>query len=192
MDQHIPVLPPLLRHVQKFAGTYVGTDSKPHGRTYCEYGLACFSSDDLVTIVSDGLRHVEADVPFGEELACTLRRSQIGHARALIRYGCDYVTETRRGLEFGQVLDNVEECFEDSGIVAVLASSHPRFVSDFNYLPTFPGAALTSENVEFQIITLIPLTRAEVGCAVQDADTLYDHWDIVRPDLFDITRPSTL
>lgn len=192
MDQYIPELSPLLRHVQKYAGTYIGTETKPLDQRDCEYGLACFRQDDLVTIVSDGLRFVEVGVPFGGELACTLRMEQAGYARELIRYASGYVTETRTGLEFGQVLDNVDECFADARIVAVLASGHPQFATEFNYLPTRPGATLTSDNVVFQIITLIPLTRAEVVCAVQDTEALYEHWDAVGPDLLDISRPSTM
>ncbi|MFC0107914.1 suppressor of fused domain protein [Kibdelosporangium aridum] len=185
---------PLFHHLQAYIGEYRGTESKPQNRPACEYSLDRFEhpSRDMTTITSNGLRFIESDVPFGEEIACTLRKSQAGYTRAIMGAICEFIAQRRRGIEYGQILDNHGELFDGSRKEGLLASTHPCFDNSFNYLPRTSGAALASGNIELQIITLIPIASAEIDLAARDIDALYEHWDKTRPDLLDITRPSTL
>lgn len=184
----------LLHHLQAHAGEHRGTESKPHNRPDDTYSLELFThpTHDMITIASNGLRHIDKDAPFGEEIACTLRRSQAGYARAIMGAICELILQTRTGLEYDQILDNHSELFDTTHKEGLLAATHPYFDKRFNYLTHDPGNALTRDNVELQIVTLIPLTRAEIEFATHDPEALYELWTKARPDLLDITRPSTL
>lgn len=189
-----PTAASLLKHLYQHAGEYMGTESKPHGRPDRVYSLECFkhTSHDMITIASNGLRYVENDMPFSGEVACTLHTEQAGYARAIVGAMCELVDQRRRGIEFDQVLDNRGELFEGSGKEGLIASIHPYFGHEFNYISTVPSTEPTVNCVELQLITLVPMSRQEIDLAVHDIDALYDHWEDLRPDLLDINRPCTL
>ncbi|MCE7003671.1 hypothetical protein LWC34_12660 [Kibdelosporangium philippinense] len=92
-----------------------------------------------------------------------MRRSQAGYARLITTAISELVTERRTGIEYGTILDNRDNTTD-----------------------------LTNGNVALQIITLIPITRAGIELSTQDNEALHSHWDTVKPDLLDITRPCTL
>ncbi|CAM3525485.1 suppressor of fused domain protein [Kibdelosporangium persicum] len=193
MGQRIQTLQ-LLHHLETYTGEHRGTESQPHNRPHCQYSLERFdhTAASLTTITSNGLRFLDNDAPFGEEIACTLRTSQAGYTRAIIGAMCEYVTQNRTGIEYTQIFDNDTELFDGTGKQGLLAATHPYFATGFNYLTQGPTATLTREVVNLQIVTLIPITRQEIELAARDTDLLYDHWDETNPDLLDIVRPTTI
>ncbi|SMD27418.1 suppressor of fused domain protein [Kibdelosporangium aridum] len=184
----------LLDHLQALAGEHRGTESTPHNRSDGTYSLELFAHPtlDMITIASNGLRHIEKDVPFGEEVVCTLRRSQAGYTRAIMGAICELILQSRTGLEYDQILDNDCELFDTTHKEGLLASTHPYFDERFNYVAHDSSSPLTNHNVELQIVTLVPITRSEIEFAARDTDALYELWTNTRPDLLDVTRPSTL
>ncbi|WP_051793592.1 suppressor of fused domain protein [Kibdelosporangium aridum] len=180
---------PLHHHLQTYAGEHRGTESKPHDKPGHQYTLDRFDHPSgITTITSNGLRHIE-DAPFAEEIACTLQTPQAGYARAIVGAVCEFITLTRTGIDFGQVIDNHSELFNGTAKEGLLATTHPCFDKDFNYLTR--NSARIRGTVELQIVTLLPITRHEIELAMQDVDLLYRHWHKTHPDLLDITRPST-
>ncbi|MFC0112226.1 suppressor of fused domain protein [Kibdelosporangium aridum] len=193
MGQQIQSVP-LLHHVQTYAGEHRGTESKPNNRPNRQYSLERFdhTASGITTITSNGLRHIDSDAPFGEEIACTLRTPQAGYARAIVGAMCEFITLRRTRIEYGQIIDNHDHLFDGTGKEGLLAATHPRFDEKFNYLTRNPNAARTSDNIELQIVTLLPISRHEIELAAPDIDLLYEQWQKNHPDLLDITRPSAL
>ncbi|MFC0106017.1 suppressor of fused domain protein [Kibdelosporangium aridum] len=184
---------PLLHHLQTYAGEHRGTESKPYDRPDHQYSLERFdhTNSGTTTITSNGLRHLHTDTPFGEEIACTLHTPQAGYARAITGAMCEYVTHRRTGIEYGQIIDNHDELFDGTDKEGLLAAIHPHFDDKFNYITRNPNTARTSDNIQLQIVTLLPITRHEIELAARDIDLLYEHWHNTHPDLLDITRLST-
>lgn len=164
---------PLLEHFQRHAGNYLGGEPAFRDGRFKGYFLGYFEKvdDEIITVISSGVRFAEDDVPFGEEVACSLLIPQAGCARFLVDITSEMILERRRGVEFDCVIDNQGELVEGSGKEGLLASAHPYFGEYFN--------AHYSENgsVALQVISVIPVTREEINfVAAHDAEALYDVW----------------
>jgi Suppressor of fused protein (SUFU) len=184
-----PFSPGLLDHLQRHAGRHTGTEPAIAKGRNRGYALGFFEKPDagMVTVISSGMRFKDVDVAWSEEVACTLQAAQAPYARFFVDIICEMILENNRGIEFDHVIDNRSEFIDGTRMEGLVASSHPYFDADFNIRFDKTG------NVEMQVISLVPVTRAEMNFIKEnDADSLYEIWVKEGADLLDVDRESAV
>jgi hypothetical protein len=179
----------LIEHYKRHAGKYIGAEPATVNGPDRGYSLGFFENaeDEMITVISSGLRFKDIDVAWQEELSCTLQSEQASYARFLVDITCELILEQKRGVEFDYVLDNGGELIEGTQIEGLIASPHPYFEADFNVRFNRSG------DIEMQIITLVPATRPEIEfVSANEADALYEIWVQQATDLLDVDRPSAV
>ena len=172
-------------HVEKHVGRVRGADSRSAGGRERAYNLVyCDHADGAhVTVLTSGLREHTAGAPLPQELLCTLRRDQELYAKHLVAVIAELLTESRARVGYGALIMNDRILLPDTAIAGALAAPHPYLGDEFDVLLDDGGRPA------LQLITLVPLTRAESQLVARyGRDALYDRWESRDSDLVDIFR----
>lgn len=171
-------------HVEKHVGRVRGADSRSAGGRERAYNLVyCDHADGThVTVLTSGLREHTAGAPLPQELLCTLRRDQEVYAKHLVGVVAELLTESQARVGYGALIMNDRILLPDTAIAGAMAAPHPYLGDDFD--------VLLDEGVPvLQLITLVPITRAESQLVARfGRDALYDRWEAQGTDLVDIYR----
>ncbi|TDD88796.1 suppressor of fused domain protein [Saccharopolyspora karakumensis] len=171
-------------HVEKHVGRIRGADSRSAGGRERAYNLVyCDHADGThVTVLTSGLREHTAGAPLPQELLCTLRRDQEVYAKHLVGVVAELLTESQARVGYGALIMNDRILLPDTAIAGAMAAPHPYLGDEFD--------VLLDEGVPvLQLITLVPITRAESQLVARfGRDALYDRWEARGTDLVDIYR----
>lgn len=154
------------------------------------YGLFfCYGNDDqLISIVSNGLRFQNITAVLPQEILCTVWAAQRKAAHLLVPLTAELILRRGSGLMLDEVVPSPEPLIPGTAIQGVVAAGHPYIEDDdFNSLADSTG------QVELQLITLIPMTAAEIQFAEhRGVDELYAIWEERETDLLDTARQSAV
>ncbi|TDC92386.1 suppressor of fused domain protein [Saccharopolyspora aridisoli] len=171
-------------HVEKHVGRVRGADSRSAGGRERAYNLVyCDHADGThVTVLTSGLREHTAGAPLPQELLCTLRQDQEVYAKHLVGVVAELLTESQARVGYGALIMNDRILLPDTAIAGAMAAPHPYLDDEFD--------VLLDEGVPvLQLITLVPITRAESQLVARfGRDALYDRWEAQGTDLADIYR----
>ncbi|SPN99253.1 uncharacterized protein DNG_02290 [Cephalotrichum gorgonifer] len=141
---------------------------------------------DMFTAVSNGLRFQSITTLMPQEFVCSLKQEQNTFAQAIVDMFASSAVKNGRGLEYDGVIDTGRPFIPDSRIQGVLACPHPYAGEAFDLFPT-------GEKPILQLITLIPVTTAEIAfIGTNGADELQARWVERATDLLTIFRASAV
>jgi hypothetical protein len=180
----------LLPHLENYLGP-VREFEEPTVLGYNRgYGLFfCYAPNNIVSVVTNGLRFQPLTVVFPQELVCTVHEDQRKEAHLLVPLTASIVMQRGSGLMIDEIIlsDSTEPVVPGTEIEGVIAANHPYADDGFDTLTTPAGAT------ELQLVTLIPATRFELRLAQEDGvDALYEIWENEGADLLDMHRRSTV
>jgi hypothetical protein len=94
----------------------------------------------------------------------------------------ELLTESQARVGYGALIMNDRILLPDTAITGAMAAPHPYLGDEFD--------VLLDEGVPvLQLITLVPITRAESQLVARfGRDALYDRWEAQNTDLVDIYR----
>ena len=142
-----------------------------------------FERPEFVSFTTLGLSELDIAALKPQELVCSVEHGQDGAAAHLVRSMLEMILETDRGLIAPQLVPAPEPILADTRITGLLASSHPYLDEAFEALRDPAG------RVQVQIITLLPLTRAEVDHGQRAGeDALEALLEDTDPPVLDVTR----
>lgn len=175
-----------LAHIEEYLGPLAGglpADALGRDRGFA-IGLHQSGDGELVSAVTTGLRFQDVTSVFPQELVCTLYAGQETEAMHLVGSAAELAISLGEGFMFDEVVPSEEPLIPDTEIYGVIATSHPYI--DEEGFESLQGEDGTPEVV---ILTLVPLTRAEIDLVEQEgADALYEQWEEQETDLLDIDR----
>ncbi|MFD9889728.1 suppressor of fused domain protein [Amycolatopsis sp. NPDC059027] len=139
---------------------------------------------EFVSFTTRGLSDLDVAALKPQELVCSVQQGQDGAAAHLVKTMFEMILETDRGPVVTQLIPGQAPILERTNIYGLLASSHPYLDDAFNAVTDDAGTILV------QIVTLLPLTAAEVQRGEQAGlDALIDTLEENDPPLLDVTRP---
>jgi hypothetical protein len=142
---------------------------------------------EVVSVVTDGLRWLPFDGDLPEELVCSVRPDQESAALYLTDTVAGMVLANRGPLEYGRVIPSPDPLLSGTVIQGVLAQAHPYAPDDFDVLRDDTGEP------ELHMVTLVPISAAEVALAQADGvDALHERWRAAGTDLMNVSRPSAV
>jgi hypothetical protein len=154
------------------------------------YGLFfCYASNNLVSVVTNGLRFQRITAVFPQELVCTVHEQQRKQAHLLVPLTAEIVMRRRAGLRLDEVIMSADPgpVIPGTEIAGLVAATHPYAAEGFDTLPDPDGKP------QLQLITLLPATRAELTYAGEHSvDDLYSAWEDQATDLLDTHRRSAI
>ncbi|WBB70072.1 suppressor of fused domain protein [Micromonospora sp. WMMD812] len=154
------------------------------------YGLFfCYAPNNLVSVVTNGLRFQRITVVLPQELVCTVHEEQRKEAHLLVPLTAEIVMGRRAGLGLDEVIMSADQgpVIPGTEIAGVVAGTHPYAADGFDALPDADGKP------ELQLITLLPATRAELTYARDNSvDALFTAWEDQATDLLDMHRRSAI
>lgn len=154
------------------------------------YGLFfCYSPNNLVSVVTNGLRFQQITAVLPQELVCTVHADQRKEAHLLVPLTAEIVMRRRAGLGLDEVIMSGDPgpVVPGTGIAGVVAGTHPYAEDGFDDLLNSAGGP------ELQLVTLLPATRAELVYAREKSvDDLFIAWEDQATDLLDLHRPSAV
>lgn len=180
----------LLPHLERFLGP-VREFEEPTVLGYNRgYGLFfCYSPNQLVSVVTNGLRFQPVTVVFPQELLCTVHEDQRKEAHLLVPLIAGVVMQRGGGLMLDEVIrsDSPDPLVPGTEIAGIIAANHPYADDGFDTLNSPTGSP------ELQLITLIPATLFELRLAQESGvDALYEIWENEGADLLDMHRRSSV
>jgi hypothetical protein len=114
---------------------------------------------------------------------CSVQNGQDGAAAHIVTTMLDMIIATDRGPLVTQLIPGKAPILERTNIYGLLAASHPYLDDAFNTVTDDAGAIL------IQIVTLLPLTAAEVRQGeTAGLDALVDTLENTDPPLLNVTR----
>jgi hypothetical protein len=149
----------------------------------------CYAPNDIVSIVTNGLRFQRITSVYPKELVCTVRADQRKEAHLLVPLVAGIVLQRGLGLTLDEVIlsDAPEPVIPGTEIAGIVAGTHPYADDGFDTLTD------TSGKTELQLITLIPAASRELHLAqAAGIDAVYDAWEGQNTDLLDMHRPSAV
>ncbi|MFG1798216.1 suppressor of fused domain protein [Nocardia sp. NPDC049149] len=163
-------------------------ESRPAVGDYGYTLLAAHLADPGVwSVVTDGVRLHRITSLLPEEFSCSLQDDQSHHARYLVDTTASQAVASGRGLDYDQVVLSDRPLLAGTDICGLLASPSPYFGATFDLQRDADGDPV------LQVITLIPVTRAEAEFVeAADAEELYDIWREARTNLLNVHRESAL
>ncbi|MBG0566744.1 suppressor of fused domain protein [Actinoplanes aureus] len=178
-----------LDHIQSYLGPV--RETEPPTVTGGNRGYALFfcrtPDDDLLSVVTNGLRFQPITAVLPQELVCTVHSVQRKAAHLITALTAEVVMKGRRGLALEQVIPSPGPLVPDSDIGGVIAAAHPYADDEFDMLRSAEGA------VELQLITLIPATTGELLYAERHGTgALFEQWETRETDLLDAFRRSAV
>ena len=179
----------LLQHWQRYAGEFRGVEPRDVRGYNRGYDIAFYESGDgaMVTAGTNGLRFQRYVTLKEEELACSVHAHQGEAARYLVDVTASLVLEKERGLQYGDVFGNSQPLLAGTQIYGVLGAPHPYLDEGFDLFRAADGEIL------LQIVTLIPVTRAEIDfIAAHGYEKLGAIWQEHGTDLLDVERGSPI
>lgn len=176
-----------LDHMEKNLGVLSGVIPPDFGGRNRGYAVGwCDTSDgDLTSAFTNGLRFQQVTAILPQELVCTLNADQRTAAAHVVSLAADQVMEHGYGLMLDQVIRGDGPLVPDTRMYGVVVVPHPYLEDDFDTLIGADGEA------EMQILTVVPVTRAELDLIDrQGVEALYELWEQRETDLSDIHRAS--
>jgi hypothetical protein len=175
-----------LDHIQARLGPVADVEPPNVSRYNRGYALFTCQADGLVSVITNGIRF-QPITGMPQELICTLRADQRGNAHLLTAINAELVMRQRQGLTLDQVVSSPSSLIVGTDITGVLVTPHLYAGNDFDGLRDETGA------IELQLVTLTPLTSAEVIFAQQHGpEAIREQWENQKTDLLDIHRPSAV
>nr|WP_237694871.1 suppressor of fused domain protein [Streptomyces sp. SID5468] len=142
---------------------------------------------DAISVVTNGLRFQKITTVMPQELVCTLNEEQRDQAHLITVLTAKLVITMGEGLMFDQVIPSPEPLVEGTDMRGVMTMAHPYCDEDFELLLDDQGRA------ELQIITLVPVTGAEVAFVREHGtDALLERWEEQEVDALDVYRASAV
>lgn len=136
---------------------------------------------EYVSFATRGLSDLDVAALKPQELVCSVLPGQDGAAAHLVTTMFEMILETDRGPLVPQLIPSQAPILERTNIHGLLAASHPYLDDAFN--------TVTDDDIRIQIVTLIPLTSAEVQHGQGGGlDALIDALEATDPPLLDVTR----
>jgi hypothetical protein len=178
-----------LDHIQSYLGPVRETEAPTVTGANRGYALFFCSTpdDDLVSVVTNGLRFQSITAVLPQELVCTVHSVQRKAAHLITALTAELVMKGRRGLTLEQVIPSPGPLVPDSDIGGVVAAPHPYADDEFDMLRSADGTA------ELQLITLIPATVEELAFIERHGtDALFERWETQETDLLDAFRRSAV
>ncbi|MFI0260289.1 suppressor of fused domain protein [Streptomyces sp. NPDC017056] len=176
-------------HIEGFLGKVY--DAEPPVIEGENRGFALFfcktPAEDLVSVVTNGIRFQKITTIMPIELACTVLPEQRAYARALVTLTANLVIRVGEAVQLDQVIPAPEPFWEDLDMAGVMIVNHPYIEDGFESVLNAEG------RTEMQILTVVPVTAAEIAYVNEhDADALYEIWEEEETDLLDVTRASAV
>ncbi|SEB47284.1 Suppressor of fused protein (SUFU) [Amycolatopsis tolypomycina] len=137
---------------------------------------------EYVSFATRGLSDLDVAALKPQELVCSVLSGQDGAAAHLVTAMFEQILETDRGPLVPQLIPSQAPILDRTNIHGLLAASHPYLDDAFN-------TVTDNGDIRIQIVTLIPLTAAEVQQAQTGGlDALIDTLEVKDPPLLDVTR----
>jgi len=180
----------LLPHLERYLGP-VREFEEPTVLGYNRgYGLFfCYAPNNIVSVVTNGLRFQRLTVVYPQELVCTAHEDQRKEAHLLVPLIAGIVMQRGAGLMLDEIIrsDSPDPVVPGTDIAGVIAGTHPYADDGFDTITTPSGTP------ELQLITLIPATLFELRLAQESGvAALYEIWETEGTDLLDMHRRSTV
>jgi hypothetical protein len=142
---------------------------------------------DMVSVVTSGLRYYELEGELPEELVCSVRSEQAELARYVVDTVAQMVLGEGTALDYGQLIPSAEPLLADVEIQGVITLAHPYAEDGFDLL------ANDEDEVELQLISLVPVTKAEADeIEANGVEAVDVRWQEDDTDLLDLSRPSAI
>lgn len=137
---------------------------------------------EYVSFTTRGLSDLDVAALKPQELVCSVLSGQDGAAAHLVTTMFQEILKTDRGPVVPQLIPSQAPILEHTDIHGLLAASHPYLDDAFNTIAD-------NGDIRIQIVTLIPLTAAEVQHGQAGGlDALIDALEATNPPLLDVTR----
>lgn len=169
--------PELAEHLTRFLGEGQRAAQLDRGVELWRY-----ERPEFVTFATRGLSDLDVAAIKPQELVCSVLPGQDGAAAQLVTVLFEQILVTDRGPTVPQLIPNATPILDRTQIHGLLATGHPYLDEAFDVI-TRDGA------VTVQLVTLVPLTGAEVRQAqASGLDSLMDTLEATDPALLDVTR----
>jgi hypothetical protein len=140
--------------------------------------LICAYGDDVLSVVSDGVRDLLAGSP--TELVCS---AMVDHRRTtheVVVAVAGQLSQAGAAVHTGQLLP---VSVADTRVAGVVTATHPYADAEFDQFRD------PSTGRELQLVTLIPTLPEEFGYARHaGVDALFEHWQAYETDVYDLNR----
>lgn len=180
-----------VQHMETHLGKVIdaeGPEVDGRNRGYSLF-YANSADGDLTSVISNGVRFQNVTAILPMEFVCTLWSTQAESARFLVSTMADLIISSGRGIGFDEIVPNDVPMYAGTEIYGILTSAHPYLEEDAE----FEVLKDASGEPELQIITLLPVTLAEIAYVEQHgADALHELWVEQETDLLDLTRASAV
>jgi hypothetical protein len=170
--------PRMAQHLTRFLGA--GAQAEQLARNV---QLWRYERPEFVSFATQGLSDLDVAALKPQELVCSVQNGQDGAAAHIVTTMLDMIIATDRGPLVTQLIPGKAPILERTNIYGLLAASHPYLDDAFNTVTDDAGAIL------IQIVTLLPLTAAEVRQGeTAGLDALVDTLENTDPPLLNVTR----
>jgi|SRR5215217_6063975 len=170
----------LAEHLTRFLGA--GAEVEQLARNV---KLWRYQRGEFVSFATQGLSDLDVAALKPQELVCSVLLGQDGAAAYLVKAMLDQIIELDRGLLVDQIIPGKTPILDRTNIFGLLATSHPYLDDPFNLVTD------AEDTILIQIVTLLPLTEAEVRLGEKAGlDALIDAIEESDPPVLDVTRPS--
>ncbi|WP_031469632.1 suppressor of fused domain protein [Sciscionella sediminilitoris] len=141
---------------------------------------------EFVSFATHGLTDAPITAIYPQELVCSVQHDQDGAAAFLIQTMTQMILDGARGLVDEQIIAGEQPILEATAITGIIATSHPYLDDEFNIVFD------QDQQVQAELLTLIPLTAPEIDRANRDGvDALFEHLETTDHDLLDVTRSTS-
>ncbi|MEV0668285.1 suppressor of fused domain protein [Actinomadura luteofluorescens] len=179
----------LIEHFERYLGeihkVYSGEQPDGHiGYDLVEYHVP---EPGVTWVATNGLRFQPITTMVAQELVCGLWDQQGHVAHHLVVSMASLVLKNAQGFEYDRLFANDVPIVEGTSIEGVLACPNPVYGQDFDLVHDASG------KLRIQVITLVPITRAEIGFVEKEgAEMLWEVFRLNRTNILDVTRRSAV